>query len=78
MVKVMCGINSYPTDKVIGMRVGQIREKFTDVLNIPREARALLDGRPVGNDATVNDGSELEFVKETGEKGLTFRVKLAA
>ena len=71
MVKVMCGINSYPTDKVVGMRVSQIREKFKDVLNIPRDARALLNGRPVNADSIVEDNSELEFVKETGEKGIT-------
>lgn len=69
MVKVMCGINSYPTDKVAGLRVSQVRDKFRDVLNIPKDARALIGGKPVSADAIVEDGCELEFVKETGEKG---------
>lgn len=69
MVKIMCGINSYPTDKVAGMRVSDVQEKFRDVLNIPRGARALINGRQVSGDSLVEDGVELEFVKETGEKG---------
>lgn len=69
MVKVMCGINSVPTDKVIGMRVAQVRDKFRDVLNIPKDARAMINGKQASNDDTVADGVELEFVKETGEKG---------
>lgn len=69
MVKVMCGINSYPTDKVLGLRVSQVRDKFRDVLNIPKDARALINGKQVSGDPVVEDGCELEFVKETGEKG---------
>ena len=69
MVKVMCGINSIPTDKVVGLRVSQVRDKFRDVLNIPKDARALINGKQAGSDEVVNDGVELEFVKETGEKG---------
>lgn len=69
MIKVMCGINSYPTDKVVGMTVGQIREKFKTVLNIPSDARAIVDGKAANSDTVVHDGQELEYVKETGEKG---------
>jgi hypothetical protein len=69
MVKVMCGINSVPTDKVIGFRVSQVRDKFKDVLNIPKDARAMINGKQASNDDVVPDNVELEFVKETGEKG---------
>jgi hypothetical protein len=69
MVKVMCGVNSVPTDKVIGMRVSTVREKFRDVLNIPKDARAMVNGKQVSGDHMVEDNTELEFVKETGEKG---------
>ena len=69
MVKIMCGINSYPTEKVIGMSVSEVQKRFRDSLNIPQGARALINGRQVTGDAIVEDGVELEFVKETGEKG---------
>lgn len=69
MVKVMCGINSYPTNNVVGLTVSQVRDKFRDVLNIPRDAKALINGKQTSSDTVVQDNCELEFVKETGEKG---------
>ena len=75
MVTIACGVNSLPTDRVIGMTVGDIRRKYRDQLNIPQGARAILDGRQADDSSTVRDGQELEFVKETGEKGI---VRLAA
>jgi len=70
MIKIVCGINVFPTDKVVGMRVSQVREKFRDVLNIPKDARSLVNGNQVSSDHVLEDGADLEFVKETGEKGL--------
>ena len=69
MVKIMCGINSYPTEKVVGMRVSDVQTKYRDMLNIPAGARALINGRSATGDTVIEDGVELEFVKETGEKG---------
>ena len=69
MITITCGVNSYPTEKVTGWKVSQIRDKFKDVLSIPAGARCIVNGRQVGNDETVVDGAEVEFVKETGEKG---------
>lgn len=70
MVKVMCGINSFPTDKIVGLKVSQVREKFRDVLNIPKDARSLINGKQCSGDSVIDDSvNELEFVKETGEKG---------
>ena len=70
MVKIMCGINSYPTNKVVGMKVSDVRKNFKDVLNIPADAKSLLNGEPCSADTVIPDGCEIEFVKETGEKGL--------
>lgn len=70
MIKIVCGINVFPTDKVVGMRVSQVREKFRDVLNIPKDARSLVNSNQVSSDHVLEDGVDLEFVKETGEKGL--------
>jgi len=69
MVTIMCGVNSLPTDKAVGMSVGDIRKKYRDTLSIPNGARAILDGKPVDDETVVRSGQELEFVKETGEKG---------
>lgn len=69
MVTLMCGVNSLPTDKAVGLSIGDIRRKYKDQLNIPAGARAILDGKPVSDDVVVRDNQELEFVKETGEKG---------
>ncbi len=70
MVKIMCGINSYPTNKVIGMKVSDIRKNFKDVLNIPSDAKSLVNGEPVSGDHVVNDGDSVEYVKETGGSNL--------
>ena len=79
MITLTCGVNQLPivnnVDKVAGLTVGDIRRKYRDQLNIPAGSRAILDGKQVDDNAVVKDGTELEFVKETGEKG-TFRVTL--
>jgi hypothetical protein len=70
MVTITCGVNQLPTDRVVNLSIGDIRRKYRDQLNIPQGARAVLNGRQSGDDVQVKDGDELEFVKETGEKGL--------
>ena len=55
----MCGINSYPTNKVVGMKVSDVRKSYKDVLNIPSDAKSLLNGEPCGGDTVIPDGSEV-------------------
>jgi len=69
MVTITCGVNSLPTAKVIGSSVGEVRRSYREQLNIPAGARAIVNGRPGNDDTTLKSGDELEFVKETGEKG---------
>jgi hypothetical protein len=54
---------------VAQMTVAQVRRDFDDRLNIHPEAIALLNGVPVGEDATVQAGQTLMFVRPSGEKG---------
>ena len=65
-VFITCGINRYPTQKAIGLRVGEVRRKYKEMLNIPSDAKALISGREVDEDYRLEPGDEVEFIKETG------------
>lgn len=52
-----------------GLTVGQVRERFADVLNIPATATVTVNGVTVGNDQVIVDGEEILFAKPLGQKG---------
>jgi len=54
---------------VAQMSIAQVRRRFGDLLDIHPQATAVLDGVPVGEDATVRAGQSLMFVRRAGEKG---------
>jgi hypothetical protein len=54
---------------VAEMSVAQVRQRFSDLLDIHPEATAVLDGAPADENATVQAGQSLMFVRRAGEKG---------
>ncbi len=64
------GSNLYWEDlPVVGMTVEQVRTQFRGMLDIAPDARAILDGQPVDESATVRVGQRLIFQRVSGEKG---------
>lgn len=53
-----------------GETVGEIRRKFQGMMNIPDSAVALIKGKHVNEDTVLLPGQTLQFVNESGEKGL--------
>ncbi len=54
---------------VAQMSIAQVRRRFSDLLDIHPEATAVLDGVPVDDDAVVQAGQNLMFMRRAGEKG---------
>lgn len=69
-IQVTYGANSQEVD-VVGKTVGQIREGMAEALNVPKDATALISGEPVVNDYALQQGDRVEFVRASGEKGLS-------
>ena len=56
---------------VVGLTVGQVREKLVDFYNIPPEAISLIDGEEVTSETIIAAEKTLEFIKIAGSKGCT-------
>ena len=65
-------VNSGPFHEwlpVSGMTVGEVRSRFRDVLGLPPDSQAVLDGRDVADDTVIRTGQSLTFSNRVGEKG---------
>jgi hypothetical protein len=69
MVTIKCGVNSLSRSDVSGQTVQDIRDQFSDALNIPDDARAKVNSCDANSGTVVCDNSVVEFVKVAGEKG---------
>jgi hypothetical protein len=67
-VKVISGANDESLN-VCGSTVGEVRRRFASALNIAAGTTAILDDEIVGDDTVIQDGSKLQFVRSTAEKG---------
>lgn len=67
-VRVVYGANEQYFD-IEGKNVGGVRKSLREAFNIPGDALALVSGKEVGDDFTLQGGMCLEFVKEAGVKG---------
>ena len=56
---------SLPVD---GMSVEEVRQRFGDRFDIDPRSQAVLDGNEVGENAIVQSGQILTFVRKAGEK----------
>lgn len=70
-ITIRHGVNNPSLEGLAGQSVGEIRRRVKDLLNMSGSEEARLNGVPVDDEDTVNDGCALEFVKVAGEKGVT-------
>jgi hypothetical protein len=68
-ISVRHGVNELKLDTLAGKTITEVRDQLADILNIPENAQARLNGSPISNDSTLSDGASVEFVKTAGEKG---------
>lgn len=68
-IRVVHGANQDYFD-IEGKTVGAVRKSLREVFNIPGDAEALIAGKAVGDDFVLEGGQSLEFVKESGVKGI--------
>jgi hypothetical protein len=69
LAKVINGTVDFNSAALDGLTVGEVREQFGDILQVPDGARSTIDGRQVSNDTVVNVGDTLVFDMPTGSKG---------
>lgn len=71
-VQVIHGIYDSSFD-IAGKTVAYAREQLGEMYNIPKDAQALIDGNPVAEDTLLPQDSTLEFIKNAGQKGKSFK-----
>lgn len=54
---------------VAGMTVGEVRRRFSDRFDITDQAKAVINGTDVGDEAIIQSGETLMFIHHAGEKG---------
>jgi hypothetical protein len=69
MTRIICGANVQELEEVAGMKLGEIKSRLTDVLNIPTPVQAIVGGQTVSDDYEIKEGDQVELVKPAGEKG---------
>ena len=71
MAKLICGVNEIALEDIEGKTINEAKRSYGQTLNIPREnCSVLVSGNEVTDmDSVINSDDEVEFVKESGEKG---------
>ncbi len=72
MAKLICGVNEIELAELNGKTINEAVRSHGQLLNIPKDnCSILVNGNEVTDkDTVINDGDEVEFVKESGEKGV--------
>jgi hypothetical protein len=52
-----------------GTTIGDLRKKYGQILRIPEDARGYSGTNQMSDDQVLTDGTTVEFVRKTGEKG---------
>lgn len=68
-VKVICGVNELTSESYSGRSVDDVRRELKTPLNIAEGAEARLNDEAAEGTTVLRSGDELEFVKQSGEKG---------
>lgn len=68
-IRVVHGANEMYFSNLGGKTVGTIKKSLREVMNIPSDADAVIGQKTVGDDFVLENGMNLEFVKEAGVKG---------
>lgn len=69
MVVVVSGANRLEIDASTGLTVGSIRDEYEDILTIPANAVATVNGNAADRNTRVKSGDEVAFTRPTGQKG---------
>jgi len=68
-ITIRHGVNSITSETAAGKTLGELRDQVAEILNVPENAQARVNGSQAGNEVQLADGDTLEFVKTAGEKG---------
>lgn len=68
-VRVTSGASDQTFDNIVGQKVGTVRASLVSVFNIPADAQAFVNGKPVEDGYILQDGQQVEFIKKAGVKG---------
>lgn len=74
-ITVVCGANTQVLEGIEQISVGELRQRLADVMNIPSPSQAIIGGRTVNDEASLDLTAEdaqdiqIEFVKPAGSKG---------
>ena len=60
---------------VVGESIGRVRELYADRFDLDPESQAVIDGQPVNEDAIIEEGQSVVFVRRAGEKGINNNYK---
>ena len=69
-VRLIHGANSR-SYSIAGMSVQDVRKKFRNILNIPKDVEVRVNGENVSDDFVLETGMIVEFSKTAGSKGQT-------
>jgi fructosamine-3-kinase len=72
-VEVSSGVNNMSLD-LGGKTVGQVRTQLSSVLGIDSSYKVEVNGSSQNDTYTLKDGDSLEFVKQSGSKGMSVEV----
>lgn len=67
--RLLCGANVQEAEGLVGRTVGDAREAYGDILNIPPEAEIRRGGEKVAEDHVIQEAESYEFIKPAGSKG---------
>lgn len=68
-ITVICGANNQVLEGIEEITVADLRQRLADVMNIPNPSQAIVGGQTVNDEAVLQPGSQIEFVKPAGSKG---------
>lgn len=67
--RAVCGSENLKLSEFVGMTVAAIRSEYGDLLNIPGDATALVNGKSKEDSYTLKAKDELVFSRPVGQKG---------
>jgi len=68
-VTVSSGANNLSNDNLACTTIRTLRSNLRDILGIPAEASAFVNGAPQGESYMTRDGDQVIFARPTGSKG---------
>jgi hypothetical protein len=67
--RAMCGSEKLTLSEFIGMSIADIRAEYGDLLNVPADASASVNGKAKSEDYELKAKDQLIFSRPVGQKG---------